>query len=68
MNQEYPIRVLHRGISYNRGGIESYLINYYRHMDRALVQFDFIVPEGMMIAFEDEIKTMGGVYIKKLLA
>ena len=38
-------------------------------MDRALVQFDFIVPEGMMIAFEDEIKTMGGgVYIKKLLA
>ena len=51
MNQEYPIRVLHRGMSYNRGGIESYLINYYRHMDRALVQFDFIVPEGMMIAF-----------------
>lgn len=31
MNQEYPIRVLHRGMSYNRGGIESYLINYYRH-------------------------------------
>lgn len=67
MNQEYPIRVLHRGMSYNRGGIESYLINYYRHMDRELIQFDFIVPKGMTIAFEDEIKTMGGVYIKKLL-
>ena len=48
MNQEYPIRVLHRGMSYNRGGIESYLINYYSHMDRALVQFYFIVREGMI--------------------
>ena len=67
MNQEYPIRVLHRGMSYNRGGIESYLINYYRHMDRALVQFDFIVPEGMMIAFEDEIKTMGGCIYKEIV-
>ena len=67
MNQEYPIRVLHRGMSYNRGGIESYLINYYRHMDRELVQFDFIVPEGMTIAFEDEIKTMGGCIYKEIV-
>ncbi len=67
MNQEYPIRVLHRGMSYNRGGIESYLINYYRHMDRELVQFDFIVPEGMKIAFEDEIKTMGGCIYKEIV-
>lgn len=67
MNQEYPIRVLHRGMSYNRGGIESYLINYYCHMDRELVQFDFIVPEGMTIAFEDEIKTMGGCIYKEIV-
>ncbi len=67
MDQEYPIRVLHRGMSYNRGGIESYLINYYRHMDRELVQFDFIVPEGMVIAFEDEIKTMGGCIYKEIV-
>lgn len=67
MNQEYPIRVLHRGMSYNRGGIESYLINYYRHMDRELIQFDFIVPKGMTIAFEDEIKTMGGCIYKEIV-
>ena len=41
-----PIRVLHRGMSYNKGGIETYLMNYYRHIDRRLVQFDFIVPEN----------------------
>lgn len=67
MNQEYPIRVLHRGMSYNRGGIESYLINYYRHIDKELVQFDFIVPEGMVIAFEDEIKSMGGSIYKEIV-
>lgn len=64
---ELPIRVLHRGMSYNRGGIEACLMNYYRHMDRNLVQFDFIVPKGMTIAFEDEIKSMGGNVYKEIV-
>lgn len=37
-----------------------------RHM-LLIVQFDFIVPEGMMIAFEDEIKTMGGCIYKEIV-
>ena len=27
----------------NRGGIESYMMNYYRHLDRSKIQIDFIV-------------------------
>lgn len=51
-------------MSYNRGGIETYLMNYYRHLDRDLVQFDFIVPQGTTIAFENEMKNFfwGGIY------
>lgn len=67
MTTSYPIRVLHRGMSYNKGDIETYLMNYYRHMDRRLVQFDFIVPEKMTIAYEDEIKKMGGNVYKKIV-
>jgi glycosyltransferase EpsF len=27
------------------GGVESVVMNYYRHIDRTKVQFDFIVDE-----------------------
>lgn len=67
MIQNYPIRVLHRGMSNNKGGIETYLMNYYRHMNRDLVQFDFIVPQGMTIAYEDEISSMGGNIYKEII-
>nr|WP_317279567.1 glycosyltransferase [uncultured Fusobacterium sp.] len=59
-DQKYPIRVLHRGMSYNKGGIETFIMNLYRNIDREKIQFDFIVPEGMDIAFEEEIKKLGG--------
>lgn len=58
--RKYPIRVLHRGMSYNKGGIETFIMNLYRNIDKTKVQFDFLVPEGMNIAFEDEIIAMGG--------
>ena len=37
------IRVLHSVSNMDRGGIETMLMNYYRHIDRSKVQFDFIV-------------------------
>ena len=37
------IRVLHSVSNMDRGGIETMLMNYYRHIDREKVQFDFIV-------------------------
>ena len=53
MEKKYPIRVLQSGMSYNHGGIETYIMNYCRHIDRDLVQFDFIVST---IAFKEDIK------------
>lgn len=36
-----PIRVLQVVTHMERGGLESMLMNYYRHVDRERVQFDF---------------------------
>lgn len=45
----------------NRGGIESYMMNYYRHFDRSKIQIDFIVHDaGGYGYYDEEIKKMGG--------
>lgn len=54
------IRVLHILHSMNRGGAEAMLMNYYRHIDRGLVQFDFLLTEKKHCQYEDEILSMGG--------
>ena len=36
-----PIRVLHVVTHMNRGGLETMIMNYYRHIDRTKIQFDF---------------------------
>lgn len=56
-----PIRVLYWGMSSNIGGIESFIMNVYRNIDRQKVQIDFITSHDHdKIAFEDEIEAMGG--------
>ena len=55
-----PIRVLMLTTILNRGGLESMVMNYYRHIDRSKVQFDFIVHREVRGAFEDEIISLGG--------
>lgn len=49
----------------NRGGIESYMMNYYRHFDRNLLQIDFIVHNaGGYGYYDEEIKALGGnIYV-----
>lgn len=42
------------------GGIESMLMNYYRHMDRTKIQFDFLVHREFRADFDDEIEALGG--------
>ena len=37
-----PIRVLQIVTYMGRGGLETMLMNYYRHIDRDKVQFDFL--------------------------
>ena len=44
----------------NRGGIESYMMNYYRHFDRNCLQIDFVVHGEGIGAYDDEIKSLGG--------
>ena len=54
------IRVLHSVSNMDRGGIETMLMNYYRHIDREKVQFDFIVNKQKPGDYDDEIRRLGG--------
>ena len=56
------IRILYvNGGLMNRGGIESYMMNYYRHFDRDKIQIDFIVHDaGGFGYYDEEIEQMGG--------
>lgn len=54
------VRILHILHSMNRGGAENALMNYYRHIDREKVQFDFLLTDNQRTLFEDEIITLGG--------
>ena len=54
------IRVLHIVNCMNRGGLETFIMNVYRNIDRSKVQFDFLVHVDKEGAFDKEIKTLGG--------
>lgn len=54
------VRVLQVVTYMGRGGLESMLMNYYRHIDRDEVQFDFLVHRQERAAFDDEIESLGG--------
>lgn len=55
-----PIRVLQVVTHMERGGLESMLMNYYRHIDREKLQFDFLVHRQERAAYDDEIEALGG--------
>lgn len=55
-----PIRVAQVMGYMNGGGVEQVVMNYYRYIDRARVQFDFIVCDGSKRIPEDEVLTLGG--------
>lgn len=53
-------KILQIGMTKNIGGIETYLIEQYRHLDKRRIDYDFINMIGENnIAFEDEIKSNG---------
>lgn len=54
------IRILHSVSYMSRGGIETMLMNYYRHMDRDKVQFDFLCHSYNKGAYDEEIEKLGG--------
>ena len=55
------IRVLHIFHEMANGGIEHFVMDYYRHIDRTRVQFDFLVSVESEGYFDREIQAMGGV-------
>ena len=56
------VRVLHYVGKMNRGGMETFIMNLYRSIDREKVQFDFAVHGGSAGDFKDEIFSLGGVF------
>lgn len=54
------IRVLEIVTDMGRGGIETMLMNHYRHLDRDAVQLDFLVHRQKRSVYDDEIESLGG--------
>ena len=55
-----PIRVAHVMGKMVGGGLEQVVMNYYTHIDRSRVQFDFIVDEDSTLVPQEEIESLGG--------
>lgn len=55
-----PMRVCEFVGNMNGGGVETVVMNYYRHIDRSKVQFDFVVTEGSTIVPREEMEGLGG--------
>ena len=54
----HPIRILNMFTIMDRGGAESMVMNYYRHIDRTKIQFDFMVHRQNRGAFDNEIEAL----------
>lgn len=54
------IRVLQVVNNMHRAGLETMLMNYYRHIDKNKVQFDFLTHRPEKDDYDDEILSMGG--------
>ena len=53
-------RILHVVTYMGRGGLETMLMNYYRHIDRNKIQFDFLVHRDFEADYDEEILSLGG--------
>lgn len=55
-----PIRVAQIVGKMVGGGVETVVMNYYRYIDRAKIQFDFLVDADSKFVPKDEIEALGG--------
>ena len=55
-----PIRVLQVMPAMDAGGMETFVMNVYRTIDREQVQFDFLYHYNKTCFFDDEIQSLGG--------
>lgn len=54
------IRILQCVNNMHRAGLETMLMNYYRHIDRTQIQFDFLTHRPERSDYDDEIESLGG--------
>lgn len=55
-----PIRVAHIVGKMVGGGVEAFIMNYYRNIDRTKIQFDFIIDSDSTVVPKEEIEKLGG--------
>ena len=55
------LRVLQYAGEMNRGGLETFLMNVHRNIDRSKIQFDYMLHPDEKQDYEDEINELGGI-------
>ena len=60
MNNKQPLRIAHIIGKWVGGGVEAVVMNYYRHIDRTQIQFDFLCDNDSTNIPYDEIESLGG--------
>ncbi len=60
MENKEPIRILIINGKMICGGVESFIMNLYRRIDRSKIQFDFLVHYKERFFYDDEIEKLGG--------
>ena len=63
MKKEESIRIAQIMGKWVGGGVEAVVMNYYRHIDREKVQFDFICDDDSTCIPKEEIESLGGKVI-----
>lgn len=63
MSKKEPIRIAQIMGKWVGGGVEAVVMNYYRHIDRNKVQFDFICDDDSTCIPKEEIEKLGGKVI-----
>ena len=58
--QNKPIRILNIVPNMRAAGIETFIMNVYRNIDRSKIQFDFLVHNKKREFYDDEIEELGG--------
>ena len=54
------MRILQVVNDMHRAGLETMLMNYYRNIDRKIIQFDFLTHRPDRSDYDDEIESLGG--------
>lgn len=55
-----PLRILNVTRVFKAAGIESFIMNMYRNIDRTKVQFDFLIMSDEPSDYAEEIQSLGG--------